>query len=81
MALIVIAGCLWGTVTWFVEELKRVDVEAERLRRVRREKGEGSEEEEEDALTLVGKEGEEEVTLVGKEGEKTEARERRKRET
>jgi len=54
VALTVIAGCLWGTVTWFLAELKKVDEEAERLRRVRREKGELTDEEVED-VTEVGK--------------------------
>ena len=55
VALTVIAACLWGTVTWFVAELRRVDEEAERLRKVRRENGEITEEEGEGDETLVGK--------------------------
>ncbi|RPA71788.1 Pkr1-domain-containing protein [Ascobolus immersus RN42] len=67
VALTVIAGCLWGTVTWFLAELKKVDEEAERLRAVKREKGELTEDEAE--LTEVGKDGSGDVK-VGKEGKK-----------
>ncbi|KAI5842693.1 ER protein Pkr1-domain-containing protein [Tricharina praecox] len=48
----VICGCLWGAIVWFVselEEVKRVEAEAERLRKLKKASEEGAEASEESA--------------------------------